>query len=82
MGCGAWSTVHEYKNKKTDTLCAGKLIVKEYIMKKGPGAIENLNMELQTLKEIDHLNIVEIKELLEGPKYIYIMMEYIKGGNL
>ena len=59
LGHGAWSFVHEYKHKKTDMLYAGKRIVKKYIISKGSDAIENLNMELQTLKEIDHFNIVK-----------------------
>ena len=82
LGYGAWGEVNAYVHKKTDVFCAGKLINKKFIEKKGAMAIENLKKELQTLDEIDHPNIVRIIQLLDGKKFFYIMMEHIDGGNL
>ena len=41
-----------------------------------------MRRELEILDTISHPHIVKIMQLLEGEKFIYIVMEHIDGGNL
>jgi serine/threonine protein kinase len=34
------------------------------------------------MSQINHNSIIKILETLESEKYIFIIMEYISGGNL
>ena len=54
IGWGAWGEVNSYIHRKTDYICAGKLMSKNFIRRKGEQAINNLKAELKTLDEIDH----------------------------
>ena len=38
--------------------------------------------EIKILKEIDHVNIIQIYEILETNYAIYMIMEYAEGGEL
>ena len=38
--------------------------------------------EMNLMKSLNHKNITKILELFENEKYIFIIMEYINGGNL
>jgi len=41
-----------------------------------------VSKEVSILKQLKHKNIVSIEEVLMSPKYLYILMEYVKGGEL
>jgi len=38
--------------------------------------------ELEVLEKIDHPHITRVFELLEDKHNFYVVMEYLKGGNL
>ena len=38
--------------------------------------------EIKILKDIDHVNIIQIYEILENEYAIYLIMEYAEGGEL
>lgn len=38
--------------------------------------------EVEVLTSIDHPNIVKIYEFFEDESHIYIVMEYLEGGEL
>jgi len=38
--------------------------------------------EIQTLKLIDHPNVIKIIEFFEKKQYLYIVTEYLAGGEL
>jgi serine/threonine protein kinase len=44
--------------------------------------IENLKKEIQILMMIDHPNIVKLIEVLASKTKIYLVLEWIKGGEL
>jgi calcium-dependent protein kinase len=41
-----------------------------------------LNNEIKILKMLDHPNIVKLYEIYEDPKNIYMVTEYLEGGEL
>lgn len=38
--------------------------------------------EVEILKELDHPNVVKIYEYFEDTQHIFIIMEYLEGGEL
>ena len=42
----------------------------------------SLLREAEILKQVNHANITMFKELYQTPKVIYIVMEYVGGGEL
>ena len=64
------------KSKRRDI--AVKIINK----KKSPKDIltKFLPREIETLKAIEHENVVQLYEVIETEDAIYLMMEYVEGG--
>lgn len=44
--------------------------------------IKNIVQELSILKRVNHPNIIKLYELIETEKKIYIVTEYVDGGEL
>jgi serine/threonine protein kinase len=61
--------------------CAVKKISKEKL-RENPVFEELMQDELLTLKNIDEPNIMRVHELLQDTADIYIVTEFIKGGEL
>ena len=64
------STGREYAIKCIDK---GKLSADE---------IENLSLEIDIISQVDHPNVVRTFEVYDEPKQLYIVMEFMKGGEL
>ena len=43
---------------------------------------EFLREEIQIIRQICHPNVVEMKDVYETRKYMYILMECVEGGEL
>ena len=83
IGTGAYgklkaATCTTSKSKRRDI--AVKIINK----KKSPKDIltKFLPREIETLKAIEHENVVQLYEVIETEDAIYLMMEYVEGGDL
>jgi calcium-dependent protein kinase len=46
------------------------------------GNIDLIYQEVDILTKLDHPNIVKYYETYDDEKYIYLVMEYIGGGEL
>ena len=44
--------------------------------------VEHIKSEKKILQDINHPFIVQMKESFQDKKYIYILLEYIQGGEL
>jgi len=44
--------------------------------------LERVEKEIKYLKLLNHPNIIQIYEVIDNPKYFYIVMEYVSGGEL
>ena len=49
---------------------------------KTPKMKETLRREIQIQKQLKHVNIVRLDTSLEDDRYIYLILEYVKQGNL
>lgn len=76
----ARNRVREAVNVKTKETVAMKSLDKEKIKKES--LIDNLKQEISILMMIDHPNVVQLHEVLASKTKIYLVLEYVKGGEL
>ena len=46
------------------------------------GDIKRVTREIQILKHVRHTNVVRLLEVIEKPHHIYLVTEYLPGGEL
>ena len=80
LGSGTFGTVHKVEDKRTGETLAMKRISKTKIQRNRLG--EQVKKEIHTMKNLIHPNIVQIKEVLMDPNHLFIIMEYVQGGEL
>ena len=79
IGQGHFAVVKKCLNKKNMKEYAVKIINKQKLGKKD---LDFIMQEKNYMKIIKHPNIVSLIEDFENEKYIYLVMEYYKGGDL
>jgi len=66
-------------HKNTQQKVAVKIIKKLNMTEK---QIERTRYEIETLKICQHSNIMRLYDIFENSDYIYLVLEYLSGGNL
>ncbi|CAD8061662.1 unnamed protein product [Paramecium primaurelia] len=79
LGSGAFGEVRLVIHKSSGCRRAMKQIRKDKIIKDDE---ENMFSEVNTLKELDHPNIVKLHELFQDTKNYYLITEFLEGGEL
>ncbi|CAL1531904.1 unnamed protein product [Lymnaea stagnalis] len=79
LGEGSFGKVYRAQQLRTGETVAIKEIVKE---KAGSSGLRQLEKEVSIFKKVDHKNIINLKEVIESPKKMYLIMELCKGGDL
>ena len=79
IGEGHFAVVKKCIEKKSGKEYAVKIIEKNKLKKKD---MDLILQEKNYMKLIKHQNIVSLKEDFEDEKYIYLVMDYYKGGDL
>ena len=77
IGKGAYGRVYQVKNKTTGEIRACKQLAKHNISN-----IIKFQREITILKKADHPNIIKLYEVYEDDRFIYLVMEQCKGGEL
>ena len=80
LGSGNYGTVYLVKNKKNKFNYALKSISRKQI--DGEQLHKNLDLERSILLQIDHPFIVKLVKTLKDTRFLYFLMEYIKGNEL
>lgn len=94
IGEGTFGKVKIGIHKLTNEKVAIKILEKEKIIEVAD--VERISREIHILKMIDHPNIIHLYEvfiilskrkklkieIIETPKYIFLLMEYLNGGEL
>ena len=81
LGKGAFGVVECVRSEDyPDKLFAMKCISKQNIIRENMGL--QVSKEVSILKKLKHPNVVNIQEILMSESYLYIVMEYITGGEL
>ena len=76
LGEGAFGKVKLGKHIPTGEKVAIKIITKDLI------DINKIKKEIKILQRIKHINIIQLYEIIETKKHLYIIMEYCSGKDL
>ncbi|KAK9322662.1 kinase-like domain-containing protein [Lipomyces orientalis] len=77
IGKGAFATVRKAVDRATGEVFAVKVIPRRRIM-----AGLAVKREVEILMRLNHPHIVKLKELFEDRSNVYLVMEYVAGGDL
>ena len=80
LGTGAFSTVREgYHKSDRDRMFAVKCITKAKLTEEDAAALLD---EVDILRELRHSHIIRLFDVFEEPRYYYLVMEKMTGGEL
>lgn len=77
LGEGAYGVVFKAKDKDNGEYRAIKRIERDKIRN-----YQRFLNEFQTLKTLDHPNVIKLFEIYQDENYIYLVQEYLEGGEL
>jgi 5'-AMP-activated protein kinase catalytic alpha subunit len=80
LGRGTFASVKFATHRLTKEKVAVKLINKLKLIE--PEDMERLRRELKIMQEISHPHIVQMYEVLETPRDVFIVLEFASGGEL
>ncbi|XP_074285534.1 CBL-interacting protein kinase 32-like [Silene latifolia] len=80
IGEGTFAKVRFARNSETGDPVAIKILDKEKVLKNKMA--EQIRREIATMKRIKHPNVVRLFEVMGSKTKIYIVLEYITGGEL
>ena len=81
VGKGAFATVFQLATKSEGQVYAAKELEKRKFIKNGV-LDRKLDNEMQIMKSVSHPNIVQYVEYQDHANYMYIIMEFVPGGDL
>lgn len=83
LGVGAYGVVHAAYHRGSGERFAIKIINKSrYYVSNVNNRNLNIMQEVQVLKSVRHKSITRFKGFVQTRKYIYLVMEYVGGGEL
>ena len=77
LGRGSYGIVYEVRNKNTGEIRACKRLSKLNIRN-----LDKFEREINILIKADHPNIIKLYEIFESQRYLYLIMEECKGGDI
>lgn len=80
LGEGAYGTVYLVENMKTKEKYAAKAFKKKRMVKNDRKNL--LKNEISVMRRLDHENILKVYEVHETTDTIFVIIEYIEGGEL
>ncbi|WCJ22489.1 CBL-interacting protein kinase 9 [Euphorbia peplus] len=80
LGEGSFAKVKFAKNVDTGETFAIKIIDREEILRHK--MVEQFKREISTMKLIKHPNVIKIYEVMASKRKIYIVLEFVDGGEL
>ncbi|CAG9320947.1 unnamed protein product [Blepharisma stoltei] len=80
IGCGSYAVVRDSYSNLTKNRFAVKTYEKTKIS--DPQKRKNVRNEIKIMQNLKHPNIIGIKEAIDSPKHIHIVMEHIDGLSL
>lgn len=80
LGEGTFAKVKFARNMDTGESVAIKVMDKEKVLKHK--MVEQIKREISTMKLIKHPNVVQLHEVMASKTKIYIVLEFVTGGEL
>ncbi|KAJ5729631.1 uncharacterized protein N7483_004139 [Penicillium malachiteum] len=81
IGKGAFATVYKIATKQHGSIYAAKELDKRRFMRNGI-LDQKVDNEMKIMRDLKHPNIVQYIDHHEHDRWIYIIMEYVPGGEL
>uniref|UniRef100_A0A0D6QW54 non-specific serine/threonine protein kinase n=1 Tax=Araucaria cunninghamii TaxID=56994 RepID=A0A0D6QW54_ARACU len=80
LGEGTFAKVKFARNSETGESVAIKVLDKDKVLKHK--MVEQIKREISTMKLIKHPNVVQLYEVMASKTKIYIVLEFVAGGEL
>ncbi|KAK8509939.1 hypothetical protein V6N13_118485 [Hibiscus sabdariffa] len=80
LGCGAFAKVYHARDVRTGISVAVKVINKKRLT--NPNLTTSVKREISIMSRLNHHFIVKLYEVLATKTKIYVVMEFVKGGEL
>ncbi len=80
LGKGSYATVKLVIHKNNNNKYAMKIYSKKILL--DPQKKNTVDNEIKILKQLDNSNIMKLYDVIDTPKYLYLIMEYIDGISL
>ncbi|QCE08831.1 CBL-interacting serine/threonine-protein kinase 5-like [Vigna unguiculata] len=80
LGQGNFAKVYHGRNLNTNDSVAIKVIKKERLQK--DKLVKQIKREVSVMRLVRHPHIVELKEVMANKAKIFLVVEYVKGGEL
>ncbi|XP_068669615.1 CBL-interacting protein kinase 9 [Aristolochia californica] len=80
LGEGTFAKVKFARNVETDETVAIKVLDKDKVLRHK--MVEQIKNEISTMKMIKHPNVVKLYEVMASKTKIYIVLEFVNGGEL
>ncbi|RDX74249.1 CBL-interacting serine/threonine-protein kinase 25, partial [Mucuna pruriens] len=80
LGQGNFAKVYHGRNLSTNENVAIKVIKKERLQKER--LVKQIKREVSVMRLVRHPHIVELKEVMANKAKIFMVVEYVKGGEL
>mmetsp|Transcript_20707 Transcript_20707/g.35673 ORF Transcript_20707/g.35673 Transcript_20707/m.35673 type:complete len:417 (+) Transcript_20707:400-1650(+) len=82
LGKGSFARVVRATDKKTGDVFAIKILEKSNDPKKFARQKEIYMREMKIMAKSDHPNVIKLYDIFDTPQRLYLVMEYMKGGEL
>jgi hypothetical protein len=82
LGVGSTSICHRCVDRSTGKSYACKVIDKVQVEEQFQGMLDQFHTEIESLKVLQHPNIVKLYDVYTTVTKIYIVMEFMPGGEL
>eukprot|EP00055_Hartaetosiga_balthica_P004701 m.12778 g.12778 ORF g.12778 m.12778 type:complete len:461 (-) comp4057_c2_seq1:138-1520(-) len=79
LGTGAFSVVHRCVNKQTGEVNAVKVIALQSLKSND---VNKIQREIRICTELDHENIVRMRQAYHDNTHFYLVFEFVSGGEL
>ncbi|OMO64202.1 hypothetical protein CCACVL1_21948 [Corchorus capsularis] len=80
LGEGSFAKVKFAKNLETGECVAIKILDRDHVLRHH--MVEQIKREISTMKLIKHPNVIKIFEVMASKTKIYIVLEFVDGGEL
>lgn len=80
IGEGTFGKVKVGTHRPTGQKVAIKVLRKSKIIDNAD--VERVSREIHILRTVQHPHIIQLYEIIETPKTLYLIMEYVSGGEL
>jgi len=80
VGRGSYGKVFLVRHRKLKTYFAMKVLRKQEVVKRD--VVDNIQLERKVLETVDHPFLVALRYAFQTPAKLYMVMDYIPGGEL